>query len=185
MWQALEYGAVPVVEARASFKGCDDPSGWLRARARPCCGSTTGASCPTSPRPRSPTTPRSSAAAARSSRGGRRRSASSRASSSATRALAARAAADGVDAASTSGCRSVPLSDAQAARLRDGQRAFRQPREHWADNFEDSPWLPANECSKRASARCARPARDRGRVRAAARRERGGGGNCTHNGRVA
>ena len=76
----------------------------------------------------------------------------------------------------------MPLSDAQAARLRDGQRAF-YAREHWADNFEDSPWLPANKCSKSIgevyglqcyAAECAPPP-----VASFCC------GNCTHNGRVA
>ena len=29
MWNALEYGAIPVVERRAGYKGCRDPTGWL------------------------------------------------------------------------------------------------------------------------------------------------------------
>ena len=34
LWQALEFGVIPVVEARPSYKGCEDPTGWSVPRAR-------------------------------------------------------------------------------------------------------------------------------------------------------
>ena len=30
IWDVLEFGAIPVVERRPSYKGCVDPTGWLR-----------------------------------------------------------------------------------------------------------------------------------------------------------
>lgn len=35
LWNALEYGIIPVVERRASYKGCRDPAGWLRRSEAP------------------------------------------------------------------------------------------------------------------------------------------------------
>ena len=35
IWNALEYGTIPVVERRANYKGCVDPTGWLRRSGAP------------------------------------------------------------------------------------------------------------------------------------------------------
>ncbi len=35
IWNALEYGTIPVVERRENYKGCVDPTGWLRRSGAP------------------------------------------------------------------------------------------------------------------------------------------------------
>ena len=143
LWNVLEFGAIPVVERRASFKGCVDPTGWLRESGAPVVWVDDWSELPTALN----ATGLGDDAALEA-----RRRALARWWAAAKRELGASMG----EFAETwrdetefprNDCSSVALSDAQEAGYRTELSDF-YAREHWFDNFHDSPWFEAAYCWK-------------------------------------
>ena len=146
VWEALEFGAIPVVEDRASYKGCDDPAGWFKQHGAPLLYVKDWAELPAV----------LAAALADDDALERRRQALGRwwagkkAEIGAQIAGFARQYAAADDAAlPANDCASTALSDEQATRFAQVSAAF-YAQEHWYENFADSPWLVTAFCSKAA-----------------------------------
>ena len=142
VFQALEFGVIPVVLRGPEYKGCRDPAGWLEQRGAPAVFVDAWDELPAA----------LDAALANATRLEERRA---RLVEwwAATKATVAHKLADAAtrywdaDDVPANDCVAEKLSASQEAAYQHQMDAF-YAQDHWWDNYEDSPFIAGVECSK-------------------------------------
>ena len=164
LWNVLEFGVIPVVERRASFKGCRDPTGWLERSGAPVLWVDEWSDLPKV----------LADALSNDTALEQRRQELVRWWAAAKREFGQKIVEfhdrwHDADESSypPNDCTSVALTDAQEQAYQNELDAY-YDQEHWFENFPGSPWLSGVFCWKRStgywfglqcySPKCAEPA---------------------------
>ena len=164
LWNVLEFGVIPVVERRASFKGCRDPTGWLERSSAPVLWVDEWSELP---KVLADALSNDTALEQRRQELVRWWAAAKREFGQNMIAFHERWRDASESAYPPNDCTSVALTDAQEQAYQNELDAY-YDQEHWFENFPGSPWLAGIWCWKRAtenwyglqcySPKCAEPA---------------------------
>ena len=142
LWNVLEFGLIPIVERRPSYKGCRDPTGWLERSGAPVLWLDEWSELP---RVVADALADERALEARRRDVVRWYAAAKREFGESMLAFHERWR--DADEYPPNDCASVALTDAQERAYQDELDAY-YGHEHWFENFPDSPWLSGVFCWK-------------------------------------